>query len=102
MSFGTLEERETKVLNIIQIHKDSGIQDENDHGLLMEKYVYYNDEDIFNTFTSFQESLTQSFNDGESYNIEDLSDFLAIKEVMRIKYPELVEPDIYLDGVQLD
>lgn len=96
MGFGTLQEREQRVLDRIQVYEDSGIQDQIDQGNEMNQWVYYNDVSINN---EFNQAISDAANSPTQENFDKLS---GIKEVVRLKYPEFVEPYLYTDGVILD
>jgi len=95
MGFGTLEEREQRVLDRIQIYEVLEPEDRA-HAKEMEKWVYYIDVSINN---EFNQAIANAANYPTQENVNKL---LGIKEVVRIKYPEFVEPYIYTEGVILD
>jgi len=91
METKTLIERNKEVLDLIQKYKDDENLSVINKGLEMEKWIGYNSENIKIAFEEYQDGLTLSFNQ------ENLDVFLSIKEVLLIKYPELVYPHYFLD-----
>jgi len=96
MGFGTLQEREQRVLDQASLYISSGEQDKIDRGTEMETWAVESEGNITD---EFNQAVIDAANSPTEENIEKK---VMIMEVIRIKYPELVEPYIYTEGVILD